>query len=78
MAAKKNTRIGRPPDGIPRRPMTINLPVFLTDRIKQYTAVYGESGSNLIARLLAEFFRVDGRPPGNVRSTLKRKLKELD
>ena len=78
MAAKKNTRIGRPPDGIKRRPMTINLPVVLTDRIKQYTAEYGESGSNLIARLLAEFFRTDGKPPGNVRATLKAKLGSLD
>ena len=31
-----------------------------------------------IARLLAEFFRTDGRPPGNVRATLESKLKQLD
>ena len=78
MTDTTNKRIGRPPDGIKRRPMTLNLPVVLTDRIKRYTAEYGESGSHLIARLLAEFFRTDGKPPGNVRSTLRRKLERLE
>ncbi len=78
MADTKKKKTGRPPDGIKRRPMTINLPVAITDRIKEYTAEYGESGSNLIARLLAEFFRTDGRPPGNVRATLKSKLDKLE
>ncbi|MEW5794848.1 MAG: hypothetical protein AB1772_00675 [Candidatus Zixiibacteriota bacterium] len=56
----------------------MNLPVALIDRIKRYTAEYGESGSGLISRLLAEFFRSDGKPPGNVRSTLKAKLEKLE
>ena len=73
---KKKT--GRPSDGIKRRPKTINLPVAVADRIKEYSAEHGESGSNLIARLVAEFFRTDGYPPGNVRTTLKAKLKQLD
>jgi hypothetical protein len=78
MTDNKSKKMGRPPDGITRRPMTINLPVVLTERIKQYTAEYDEAGSNLIARLLAEFFRTDGRPPGNVRATLKAKLDQLE
>ena len=68
---------GRPTDGIPRRPMNLNLPIVLIDRVRKYTEEYGESGANLVARLLAEFFRTDGKPPGNVRSTLRRKLEEL-
>ncbi len=78
MTDKKEKRLGRPPSGIPRRPMTINLPVVVADRVKEYSGEHGESCSNLIARLLAEFFRTDGKPPGNVRATLKRKLKELE
>ena len=74
--AKKKT--GRPPDGIKRRNMTISLPVVVTDRLREYTMEHGESGSNLIARLLADFFRTDGQPPGNVRSTLKAKLDKLE
>jgi hypothetical protein len=70
--------MGRPPDGIKRRNITISLPVVVTDRIKQYKAEHGETGSNLIARLLAEFFRTDGKPPGNVRATLKAKLDKLE
>jgi hypothetical protein len=78
MTAKTNERMGRPPDGIKRRNMTISLPVVVTDRIRQYRDEHGETGSNLIARLLAEFFRTDGKPPGNVRATLKAKLAKLE
>ena len=73
--ARKKT--GRPPDGIKRRPMTTSLPVVITKRLKAYTDETGESASNLIARLVAEFFRTDGKPPGNVRATLKAKLNQL-
>jgi hypothetical protein len=76
--AKKRKPLGRPSDGIKRQPITINLPVVVIDKMKHYSAEHGESGSGLIARLLAEFFRADGKPPGNVRSTLKSKLEQLD
>jgi len=78
MGDKKSKRLGRPSDGILRRPMNMNLPVVLIEKVKAYTEEYGEPGANLVARLLAEFFRTDGKPPGNVRSTLKRKLEELE
>ena len=78
MADQKRKPMGRPPDGILRRPITVNLPVVLTERMKEYSLEHGESGSGLIARLLAEFFRSDGKPPGNIRSTLKSKLEQLD
>jgi len=78
MAQKRRKLLGRPSDGIKRRPITINLPVVVIDKMKDYTAEFGESGSGLIARLLAEFFRADGKPPGNIRSTLKSKLDQLD
>jgi hypothetical protein len=58
--------------------MTINLPVVVIEEMKDYSAEHGESGSGLIARMLAEFFRADGKPRGNVRSTLKAKLEQLD
>ena len=77
MTQTRRKRIGRPPDGIARRPMTINLPVIITERLKDYSVETGESASNLIARLVAEFFRTDGQPPGNKRSTLKAKLEKL-
>ena len=77
MAQTGKKRIGRPPDGIKRRPMTIGLPIVITERLKEYSAESGESASNLIARLVAEFFRTDGQPAGNVRATLKAKLKKL-
>ncbi len=78
MAERKRKPLGRPADGIKRRPVTINLPVVVIDKMKDYSAKHGESGSGLIARLLAEFFRTDGQPPGNVRSTLKAKLDQLE
>ena len=78
MGEKKGTRLGRPSDGILRRPMNMNLPVELINRVKAYTEQYGEPAANLVARLLAEFFRTDGKPPGNVRSTLKSKLEQLE
>jgi len=78
MASTPKKKLGRPSDGISRRPMTISLPVAITTRLKDYSAESGESASNLIARLVAEFFRTDGKPAGNVRATLKAKLKKLD
>lgn len=78
MAEKKRKTLGRPADGIRRHPITINLPTIVIDKMKEYSAEHGESGSGLIARLLAEFFRADGKPPGNVRSTLKSKLDKLE
>jgi len=77
MGEKKSRPPGRPTDGIPRRPMNLNLPIVLIDRVKAYTEKHGEPAANLVARLLAEFFRTDGKPPGNVRSTLKAKLRKL-
>jgi hypothetical protein len=77
MPQSHKKRIGRPPDGIARRPMTINLPVIITERLRGYSVDTGESASNLIARLVAEFFRTGGQPPGNVRATLKVKLEKL-
>jgi len=78
MAKPRKKRKGRPPDGIARRRMTMYLPVVITKRLKDYSAESGESSSNLIARLTAEFFRTDGKPPGNVRATLKAKLEMLE
>ena len=78
MRQTRRKRIGRPPDGIDRRPMTINLPVVITERLKGYSVETGESSSNLIARLVAEFFRTDGKPAGNIRATLKAKLSQLE
>ena len=78
MPKTRKKRIGRPPDGIARRPMTINLPVIITERLRDYSVETGESASNLIARLVAEFFRTDGKPAGNIRATLKAKLDKLD
>jgi len=78
MAQTGKKRIGRPPDGIQRRPMTISLPVVITELLREYSAESKESASNLIARLVAEFFRTDSKPPGNIRATLRAKLKKLE
>jgi hypothetical protein len=58
--------------------MNVSLPSVLVQRLREYTSQTDESASNLIARLVAEFFRTDGKPPGNVRATLKAKLDRLD
>lgn len=78
MEKKAKKRVGRPPDGIKRQPVNMTLPSALVARLREYTSESGESASNLVARLVAEFFRTDGKPPGNVRSTLKSKLNELE
>jgi len=78
MTERKKKRIGRPPSGIARENIIISLPSVVVDRLKAYRAEHGETASNLIARLLAEFFRTDGKPPGNIRATLKRKLDQLN
>lgn len=77
MAKETKKRRGRPPDGIKRQPVNMTLPTVLVERMREYTQETGESGSNLVARLVAEFFRTEGSPPGNVRSTLKSKLEKL-
>lgn len=78
MARTPKKKTGRLPDGIKRRNMTLSLPVAVTERLKDYSLEHGESGSNLVARLLADFFRTDGQPPGNIRATLKAKLDQLE
>ena len=78
MTKSSKKLIGRPPDGIKRQAMNISLPSALVRLLREYTAQNHESASNLIARLVAEFFRTDGKPPGNVRATLKAKLDQLD